>query len=103
MNRCERQLLSFLELLFPGQWTFVGNGQLIVADRCPDFVHTSKMLLIEFFGNYRHREDEVEPRKKLFQDQGYSTLVVWEDDLLDLKALAQTLREFTNGSEAVRD
>lgn len=80
-NKAEKRLQDILDFVFPAQWQFVGDGKLIVAGKCPDFRHTKRSLLIELFGRYWHTIDEVDLRSSLFKEQGYETLVIWDDEL----------------------
>jgi len=80
-NKSEALLLSVLNRLAPGQWKFVGDFQLNVNGKFPDFVHISKPLLIELFGEHWHTPDEVEPRIQLFKKSGYQTLILWDYEL----------------------
>ncbi len=90
-NKAELLLQQILDEHFPNQWKFVGDGQLIVAGKCPDFVHTSRPLLIELFGDYWHseevtgvpKEQHEKERIQLFESKGYRCLVVWECALED--------------------
>jgi len=99
-NKTEIVLLNFLNEIDSGNWLYIGDGrdkQYILSGKVPDFVHTSKKLIIELFGDYWHKEEEIEPRTKLFEKHGYQTLIVWEHELLDLKVLEQHLQEYVNG------
>ncbi len=97
-NKAEKTLQDLLDSWFPGEWSFVGDGQLILGTsegwKKPDFVHVRKKLIIELFGDYWHKPEEVEPRIKLFESIGYRTLVIWEKDLKDPALILQKLQEF---------
>jgi very-short-patch-repair endonuclease len=93
-NKPEVFLQQFFDENFPDQVRFVGDGQLIITGKCPDFVHVSKPLLIELFGDYWHKPEEVEPRIKLFESQGYKTLVIWEHELKDIPKLILKIQGF---------
>lgn len=80
-NKAEKLLESLIDR-FPG-FCFTGDGKFILAGKCPDFTHFRKKLIIELFGDYWHKPEEVEPRIKLFEQNGYKTLVVWEHELGD--------------------
>ena len=90
-NKAELFLQQILDEHFPNQWKFVGDGKRIVAGKCPDFVHTSRPLLIELFGDYWHseeitgvpKEQHEKERIQLFESKGYRCLVVWECALED--------------------
>lgn len=58
-NGYERELLRVLNTFYPNEWEYVGNGQLIIGGKCPDFVNINgKKQIIEVFGEYWHKEEE---------------------------------------------
>ncbi len=100
MSRAEAQILSLLQLLdLP--YKYVGSGQLMVGRYCPDFKRTDRMLLIEINGFHHKKslqqkklQDRDAKRKKFIRSKGYVTLEVDEDELTDLKVLADKVRRF---------
>ena len=101
-NKLENFLQNQFDQFFLDQLKFTGDGQLIVAGKCPDFVHTSKKLIIELFGDYWHsqtvtgipNEQHEQERIKLFESQGYKTLIIWEHELKDISSVVEKVREF---------
>jgi very-short-patch-repair endonuclease len=101
-NKLEKFLQTIINSSSPGLFRFVGDGQLIIAGKCPDFVHTSRPLLIELFGDYWHGQavtgipeaQHEQERIKLFESQGYKTLVIWEHELTDTPKLLVKLANF---------
>lgn len=94
-NKTEQKLSDLLQFLFPKEYKYVGDGQLIIAGKCPDFAHTNgKRKLIELFGTYWHRGETGEERKELFSEYGYQTLIVWERELQDIPRLSHKLMQF---------
>jgi very-short-patch-repair endonuclease len=101
-DKPEEYLRSLSDQNFPGQFKYTGNGQLIVAGKCPDFVHTSKPLLIELFGDYWHgqertgipNEQHERERIELFRLAGYETLVIWEHELKDPSRVVEKISGF---------
>lgn len=76
-------------------YRYVGDGQFILAGKCPDFVNCSgEKKVIELFGDYWHDDDEAEERTELFGTFGYDTLIVWEHELQDQRTLTAKLVEF---------
>ena len=61
---------------------YVGDGQLVIAGKCPDFWNGDHKV-IELFGDYWHRGEEPEARIQHFQGAGYGCLVIWEHELED--------------------
>lgn len=79
-NKFELYLKSIIDEIYPDEWEFVGDGKLIIDGKCPDFVHKSKPMLIELFGDYWHRYSEETPRIEFFRKSGYDTLIIWTHD-----------------------
>lgn len=99
-NRPERVLFGILNSLFPGEWEFTGDGQKKqVCGKAPDFQPADdRKLIIEMFGDYWHtrpgsKERDVK-RIRLFEKNGYKTLVVWDTELKDTELLKFKLKEF---------
>ena len=94
-NKKEKELEKILNNLHPNEWKFVGDGQLIIDGKCPDFTNINgQKKLIELFGDYWHRNDDPEDRIKIFEPFGYKTLVIWEKELRDIKALSEKVLSF---------
>jgi very-short-patch-repair endonuclease len=84
-NGVESELLSYLDEDFPGLFEYWGDGRKgSIAGKLPDFLSSSKKLIIEVFGSHWHELEEVESRTKLFADLGYSCYVLWVDGLMDV-------------------
>lgn len=85
----------YLDQLFPGDWKFVGDGQLIIAGKCPDFVNVNgQKKIIELFGDYWHKGQNPKARIAVFKPFGYKTLVVWEHELRNVGKLRRRLIRF---------
>lgn len=94
-NKTEIRLFELLEYLQPGDWKYVGDGQLIIAGKNPDFVNVNgKKLIVELFGDYWHRNDSPKERAAVFKPFGYHTLVVWERELGNLPVLKCKIIKF---------
>jgi len=96
-NKLEVQFSEFLNLYFPSEWKYVGNGDLIIGRKCPDFVNINgKKQLIELFGNYWHKNKDSNTRIKFYKQYGFDTLVLWEADIKSLpeEALVQIIKSF---------
>lgn len=95
-NKSEIFLQSILDKYFPNEWKYVGNGQLIIGRKCPDFTNINgKKALIELYGTYWHRGEDPMERINLFMEYGYNTLVIWESELKDKDALVQKIKDFS--------
>ncbi len=81
-NKPEIIVMNILESICPSEFKFVGDGQLIIAGKNPDFANINgHKQLIELFGDYWHRGENPKDRKKLFKQYGFDTLVIWESEL----------------------
>lgn len=93
-NQAELHLQSILDRYFPNHWKFVGDGQLIIGGRCPDFVNVNgKREVIELFGIYWHPVFDVAEKKEHYQQFGFRVAIIWEDELEDEERLVKTLRK----------
>lgn len=88
-NKSEKKLHVILDRLFPERFKWVGGGEKIIDGKCPDFIDESSKTIIELFGRYWHKEQEVETRVNHFQ--GYQTIVVWDTELKDEETLINRL------------
>ena len=94
-NKLEKHFEKFLNNLYPNEWKFVGDGQLIIGGKCPDFVNVNgKKKLIEFWGDYWHKGQNPQDRIDKFKPFGWDTLVVWEKELKDIDKLKIKLKKF---------
>jgi very-short-patch-repair endonuclease len=87
-TRPEIMLRNFLEVWFPNQFKYVGDGSFIINGFNPDFIRVNgERLAIEMFGDYWHTKkantpfDTEEGRKKLFSDFGWRLIIVWEHEI----------------------
>lgn len=70
-------------------YKYVGNGDVILYGLNPDFINSNgQKKIIEFFGDYWHRDDVVKSwkgtefgRKAIFSQLGYESLIIWESEL----------------------
>lgn len=95
-NKLEIEFEKFLNELQPGEWKYVGDGQLIINGKCPDFVNVNgKKQIIELFGDYWHKGQNPEDRIKIFEPFGYKTLVIWEKEFKNLDDVEEKIKCFT--------
>jgi G:T-mismatch repair DNA endonuclease (very short patch repair protein) len=84
------------------QFRYVGNWELLVGGKCPDFISTNdRKQLIELFGDYWHTvkaRETAKERAAHFKRFGYETLILWEHDLQDEDRILQKIRVFGNGN-----
>jgi len=88
----ERQMRTLLDTHFPGEWKYVGNGDVIIGGKNPDFMNVNgRKAVIEVFGDYWHSkrvtgkepEQEVADRIAHFARYGFDCLVIWERETCD--------------------
>lgn len=94
-NKKERELSKILESMYPGEWKFVGDGQIIIAGKCPDFINVNgKKKIIELFGDYWHKGENPKGRADIFRPFGYDTLVIWEHELKHKESMRNRIERF---------
>ena len=94
-NKAELILSDILDNLFSNEYKYVGDGEFILAGKCPDFINVNgKKKIIELYGDYWHRNDDPQDRIKLFRQYGYDTLIIWEKELKNRNRLRQNLINF---------
>lgn len=94
-NKQEVKLSDILNELYPGEWKFVGDGQVIIAGKCPDFINVNgQKKIIELFGDYWHKGQDPQDRKDIFKEFGYDTLVIWERELKNHSELKFKIHKF---------
>ena len=103
---------GLLNSAYPYEWKYTGNGQVIIGGLNPDFTNINgKKQVIEMFGNYWHSEartnrtkkQEVRYRHKTYAKYGFSTLVIWEDELKDQNKVVKKISKFVEADKSIRD
>lgn len=87
-NKAEAKLLQILG----SPWRFVGDGQLIIGGKCPDFWNGDHQL-IELFGDYWHSKDDQTERIDHFARYDYNCLVIWGHELQNTEQIKAILVE----------
>ena len=94
-NKPESKMDSVLKDLFGKEYKFVGDGELIIGNLCPDFMNINgQKKLVEVFGDYWHKGENPQERIDFFKQYGYDTLVVRENELKDETKLRNKLTTF---------
>jgi G:T-mismatch repair DNA endonuclease (very short patch repair protein) len=69
---------------------FIGDGSLWLGNSNPDFIHNTRKLVCEIFGDYWHSPllnknirytSTLDGRRKQLKAEGYNLIVFWESDL----------------------
>jgi len=98
-NKQEKKLNNLLEKMYPGEWKFVGNGEVIIDGKCPDFININgQKKIIELYGEWWHKPDEEQRRKDFFKRYGYETLVIWVRQLMDDGVAKSMIKGFCDGN-----
>lgn len=83
-NKSELHLQDILDRHFPGEWKFVGDGQVNLGGQFPDFINVNgKKEVIELFGTYWHSLFDVAKKKTHYKQYGFVVAIIWEDELKD--------------------
>lgn len=93
-NRQEIFLINlFQEHNLP--YRYVGNGQVILGNKNPDFINTNgQKKVIEFFGEYWHKPEDEEIKREIYQQYGFSMLVIWGKELKNKDSLLAKILAF---------
>jgi len=107
-NHQERKLEAILDKPFPGEWKFVGDGEVILGSLNPDFINCNgRKQIIEFFGCWyhgcpiHHPENKVKwqdteiGKQTIYARYGFKTLVIWEHELDNEEAMMDKIRQFS--------
>jgi len=95
-NESEKTLLKLITKVVPNEYRYVGDGQVIIDGKLPDFINCNgQKKIIELFGDFWHRGEDPQTRINAFRKFGFDTLVVWEHELKQPKLLADKIHQFT--------
>lgn len=93
-NKAEVLLQNILDKHYPNEWKFVGDGQINLGGRWPDFINRNgKKEVIELFSNYWHPMFDVAKKKEHYRQYGFRVAIIWEDELKDEERLVKTFRK----------
>lgn len=94
-NKSEIKLYEIVNSSLPDEYILNWSRQLMIGGMFPDLVNINgKKKLIEFFGDYWHRNDNPQERINKFRKFGFDCLVIWEHELKDLNVLKDKLLKF---------
>lgn len=99
-NKFEVRALAYLELIYPGKFSYTGDGSCIINRRSADAMDLKTRTVALFNGTYWHlgkyglkiTDKNKRLREKIeaksFLDAGYKVIFIWEDELnsLDFKS-----------------
>lgn len=93
-NKLESTLYDILKRMLPNEYKY-NDGWFILGGKVPDFPNVNgQKKLIEFYGDYWHRNDNPQDRIDYLKQFGYDTLIIWERELKDKVVLVNKILEF---------
>lgn len=94
-NKDEKELIDFFAEYFPS-FQYNGNFELKVNPDglIPDFVDIENRRIVEYFGYFRHTQEEAEKKIARYAEEGWHCLVLWPNDLKDKWTLIEKLAKF---------
>lgn len=101
-NNEELYLDAILQLNFPHEWKFVGDNQILIESRNPDFINCNgKKLIIEYNGffpgpryDFGHTIEKDNAKAEIYAKYGYRTLNLYSRDLKDTDILLEKINNF---------
>jgi len=103
-NNLEKQFMEILKEMKLEDYEYTGDYTLWIEGKNPDFINKSKRKIIELFGDYWHSEEltghstviEETERMIHFNNSGYKTLIIWENEFKNIENLKEKVRKFDN-------
>jgi very-short-patch-repair endonuclease len=84
-------------------FNYVGDGQVIIGGKCPDFLSQNPKHIIELFGDYWHNKKGNVPYHQTekgttehYNKYGYKTLIIWEHELDNKQDVLNKIKCFLN-------
>ena len=94
-NKSELLLGGILNSRHPGEYEYTGDGKVVIDGLCPDFTNVSgKNQVIELFGDYFHKGENLQGRIDKYAESGFNCLIIWEHDLKDIDSIALRMKQF---------
>lgn len=102
-NKTETAMMELLDELYPNEWKYVGDGEVVLGGKNPDFINCNgRKAIIEVNGDYWHSLEsrgecpllhEIE-RIDNYSKYGYFTLVVWGSEFKNKSNIIKKLKGF---------
>jgi len=91
INLIKQHNLNFIYVGDNKKW-FKGKTQSFN----PDFINEDENKIIEFFGNYWHKDTQEKDKERLktHSKYGYKTLVIWEHELKNKEQIVNKIKNF---------
>lgn len=92
-NGKELKLWEIFDEYFPYTYKYVGDFQVRIGKRWPDFININgKKEVVEFFGSFWHRPGEVQSTLDHYKQCGFSCTIIWEEELEDVKEVVEHIK-----------
>ncbi len=92
-NIPELKVNAILDELYPGEWKYTGDGEIVMGGRNPDFTNIDgQKEIIEVFGDYWHRGQESQETIGHYKEYGFRCLVIWEAELNDIDLVTKRIK-----------
>lgn len=85
---------------------YVGDGELLIDGRNPDFIHQTERKIIEIFGRGWHLPNRwfmVSPKRtvletmEFYKSRGYDCLILWDNEIHNTMVILKKVRKFLGG------
>lgn len=99
----ETIMYELLQSLYPHEWKYVGNKDVILGGLNPDFINVNGQKgIVEVFGDWWHSKAvtgrwkwlEAWSKKRHYAKYGFKTLIIWERELQDMSKVAVKVERF---------
>jgi very-short-patch-repair endonuclease len=106
-NKPERILIDLLSTLFPNEYEYTGDSSFWIDGKNPDFTNKVKKKIIELFGGHWHDKEitgktrDIHEKERIdhFKKNGYSALIIWDNEIENYEYLTRKLLEFQRSEE----
>ena len=79
-------------------YRFVGDGQVTIGGRNPDFININgKKQIIEFFGEHWHDIRDAQEKRTIYNAYGFEMLGIWGKELRNPEKLISKILKFEQG------
>lgn len=102
-TRLEKRVLELVDNMYPNQWKYVGDGDVILGGRNPDFINMNGCkAIIEVNGTFWHSYQRTKEcpllheldRISHYKQYGYHTLVIWGHEFKNKELLVKKIQVF---------
>ena len=96
----ERKLFEILNAIYPNEYRYTGNWEIIIGRMCPDFTNVNgRKEVIELYGDYWHRGENPQTRIDKFAEFGFKCLIIWQYELKEREKVIQRIQQWRSKNE----